>query len=160
MGKTIIQQARGHGSLTYRVRRKAFVYRIKYPLKNIEGEAIILKLIHSTGHSAPLSKIKIKDEIFYNPATLGIYEGQKIILGSRSEIGDIARLKDIPPKTQVYNIESHPGDGGKIIRTAGSSAIITKKEDNGDHNKIIEEDIIIYYRVWNHIRSKKIYGFI
>jgi len=129
MGKRIIQQARGHGSLTYRVRRKAFVYRIKYPKK--EGEAEILKLIHSTGHSAPLSKIKIGDEIFYNPAALGIYEGQNIILGNRAETGDIAKLKDIPVKTQVYNIESRPKDGGKIIRSAGSSAVIMKKDDSG-----------------------------
>jgi len=127
MGKTIISQARGHGSLTYRSRRKAFIYKIKYPKTN--GEGIILKLVHSTGHSAPLSKIKIGNEIFYNPAALGVYEGQKIMLGNRSEPGDISKLKDIPAKTQVYNIESRPKDGGKIIRTAGSSAQIIKKDD-------------------------------
>ena len=33
MGKRIIQQARGKGSHTYKVRRKAFVYRMKYPRK-------------------------------------------------------------------------------------------------------------------------------
>ncbi len=129
MGKTIISQARGHGSLTYRARAKAFVYRIKYP--RAEGEATILNLVHSTGHSAPLLKIKIGDEIFYNSAPKGVFEGQKIIMGNRNEVGDIARLKDIPTKTSVYNIESRPGDGGKIIRTAGSSAIIMKKEDSG-----------------------------
>ena len=58
MGKTIIQQARGHGSLTYRVRRKAFSYRIRYPKREASGEGEVLKLIHSGGHSSPLAKIK------------------------------------------------------------------------------------------------------
>ena len=51
MGKRIISQARGHGSLTYRVRRKAFSHRIGYP--NLTGEGEVIKLMHSAGHSAP-----------------------------------------------------------------------------------------------------------
>ncbi len=39
MGKRIIQQARGHGSLTYRVRRRAYRFRIGYPDFNTEGKA-------------------------------------------------------------------------------------------------------------------------
>ncbi|MFA5992215.1 MAG: 50S ribosomal protein L2 [Candidatus Pacearchaeota archaeon] len=129
MGKTIISQARGHGSLTYRVRRKAFSYRIKYPkVEDVEGE--VVKLIHSAGHSAPLAKIKIRDEIFYNPAAMGVYEGQKIAIGKSEKLnaGDIVSLKDVPTKTQVFNIESRPRDGGKFIRTGGTSAVITNNE--------------------------------
>ena len=37
MGKTIIQQARGHGSKTYRVRRQAYKSKLKY--SNYIGEA-------------------------------------------------------------------------------------------------------------------------
>ena len=84
MGKTIIQQARGHGSLTYRVRSKAFVYKIGYPKES--GQAELIKLIHSTGHSAPLAKFKINDKIFYNLATNGIHQGIKIFIGSVSKI--------------------------------------------------------------------------
>ena len=63
MGKRIIQQARGKGSHTYRVRKKAFKYRVKYPMH--EGEGEVLKLIHSPAHSAPLLKIKTSNEIFF-----------------------------------------------------------------------------------------------
>jgi hypothetical protein len=66
MGKTIIQQARGHGSFSYRVRRNAFKYKLQYP-KNLNGEGIVLKLINSTAHSAPLAKIKQEKKSF-NPA--------------------------------------------------------------------------------------------
>jgi len=74
MGKRIIQQRRGKGSLTYRVRKKAFIYRIGYP--NISREAEIIKLIHSRAHTAPIAKLRIlnkeaKESIFYVPAFEG-----------------------------------------------------------------------------------------
>ena len=60
MGKRIISQARGHGSMTYQVRKKAYIYKIKYPMT--EGEAEIIDIIHSAAHSAPLAKIKVDKE--------------------------------------------------------------------------------------------------
>src|SRR3989338_4880398 len=126
MGKRIISQARGHGSFTYRVRRKAFSHRIGYP--SSEGSGTIMKIIHSAGHSGPLTKILVNGKVFYNLASEKMYEGQKIEIGKGKESGDIAKLKDIPTKTMVYNLESRPGDGGKFIRTAGSSVLILKKE--------------------------------
>ncbi len=126
MGKRIISQARGHGSMTYRVRKKAFRHKIKY-LKDLKGEGTIVKLIHSAGHSAPLTKIQIGSEIFFNPAAEGVYEGQKINF-SKSEVGGVATLKDITRGAEVFNIESQPMDGGKFIRSAGSSATVVKKE--------------------------------
>ena len=126
MGKRIISQARGHGSMTYRVRAKAFKHRIAYPKE--AGEAVLVKLIHSAGHSAPIAKIMLGNRAFFNLAANKIYEGQKIIIGKGKENGTISMLKDIPTKTTVFNIESRPGDGGKFIRSAGGNATITKKE--------------------------------
>lgn len=129
MGKRIIQQARGKGSLTYRVKKKAFNKKIGYPKKT--GEATILKLIHSAGHSAPLMKLSIENESFFNPAFNEAYEGQKITLGEEAKVGNITQVMNIPVGTKIYNIERHPGDGGKMIRTAGSAAIVAKILENG-----------------------------
>jgi large subunit ribosomal protein L2 len=126
MGKRIISQARGHGSLTYRVRRKAFSHKVGYP--SLTGKGIVVKLINSPGHSAPLAKIKFNDRIFYNLAHEKMFQGQEISIGNGKENGSILQLKDIPTKTFVYNIESNPNDGGKLIRSAGSSALVSKKE--------------------------------
>lgn len=133
MGKRIISQARGHGSLSYRVRKKAYQYKIKYPMH--EGEAQILNILHSAGHTAPLMKVKAGKEIFYNPAFNGASVGQKILIGQNaaSQVGNILALKNVPLGTQVYNLEINPGDGGKMIRTSGSSVIVFKKYE---HNKI------------------------
>lgn len=132
MGKRIISQARGHGSLSYQARKRAFIYKIKYPMHS--GDAEIMNIIHSAGHSAPLMKVQAGKEIFYNAAFNGAHVGQKLVINSNEpKDGNVLMLKNAPVGTKIYNIENNPGDGGKMIRTAGSSALVFK---NYDHNKV------------------------
>jgi large subunit ribosomal protein L2 len=131
MGKRIIQQARGHGSKTYRVPRKAFKFKIQYP-PILTGEGKVIKLFNSPGHTAPLAKIKYDKGIFYMPAFKGMIEGQKISFeGKEIKEGNIMELKDIPIKTPVYHIESRPRDGGIFIRSAGNSAVVKRISEEG-----------------------------
>ncbi|MFA7707641.1 MAG: 50S ribosomal protein L2 [Candidatus Pacearchaeota archaeon] len=129
MGKRITSRARGHGSLTFRVRPRAYIYRVTYPSVMASGKAKILKLINSSAHYAPLAKIQIEKEFFICPAASGIYEGQEILINQLREDkkpanGDILRLKDIPVGTKIFDIETVPGNGGKILRSSGISAIV------------------------------------
>lgn len=133
MGKRIIQQARGHGSSTYRAKPTSFVYRIKYP-KFLEGEGIVVRLLNSSCHSAPLAKVISNQGNFYIPAFNGMIEGQKISFNEGIQSGNILPLAKIPVKTEVYCIESRPGDGGKFIKVGGSSAIV---------NRIIGDKILV-----------------
>ncbi len=126
MGKRIISQARGKGGPAYRVRKQAFSIRVGYPVHE-NGEAQIISLLHSAAHSAPLIKILLGHEIFYNVAFDGAVEGGGIKIGSGTKAGDIVMLKDIPVGTRIFNIEKNPGDGGKMIRVAGSSAVVSKQ---------------------------------
>jgi large subunit ribosomal protein L2 len=125
MGKRIIQQARGHGSSTYRVKPTAFVYKIQYP-KILEGDGTVVKLLNSSAHSAPLAKIIYNQGTFYIPAFKGMVEGQKIFFNGEVQPGNILPLKKIPVKTEIYCIESRPGDGGKFIKTGGNTATVTR----------------------------------
>ena len=134
MGKRIIVQARGKGSHTYKVRRKAFRIKMKYA-RELSGEGSVIKLLNSPGHSAPLAKIKYSKGIFYIPAFKGMVEGHKISFENKEiKEGNIMKLKDIPIKTQIYNVESRPGDGGVFIRSAGNFATI---------NRIVGKDIFV-----------------
>jgi len=131
MGKRIIQQARGHGSKTYRVRRKAFKFKLKYP-SILTGEGEVLKLFNSARHSAPLAKVKYEKGVFYIPAFKGMIEGQKINFGGNEiKEGNIMELKDVPIKTQIYNVESRPRDGGMFVRSAGNGAVVKRISDDG-----------------------------
>ena len=146
MGKTLIQQARGKGSLTYRVRPRAFRYLISYPPLSMQGSAIVRHLINSPAHTAPLAEIQIQGSRFIVPAVERLYEGEEIFVGKRpenrkSEHGDIVAMKDIAQGTKVFNVEKVPGRGGVFLRTAGNSGIVMNKI-NGRVELIVKRRVL------------------
>ena len=58
--------------------------------------------------------------------------GDKIMSGKNKEIkiGNSMPLSDIPAGTDIHNIELTPNSGGKIARSAGSSAQISGTDSN------------------------------
>ena len=132
MGKTLIQQARGKGSFTYRVRRSAYRYEINYPPYGTVGKFKVIGLINSPCHSAPLAKLVINGKDYFIPAAQGIYEGQEVEFGG-TEIkpGNVVTLKNIPIEATMFNIEIRPGDGGKMARTSGTAANVVRTDANG-----------------------------
>jgi large subunit ribosomal protein L2 len=130
MGKRIIQQRRGRGTHTYRSRKKAFRIRVSYPQG--EGKAEILRLVNSPAHTAPLIKVKLGKKIFYNVAASGLIEGQQVEVGGKNiESGNIMKLKDLPIGTLIFNIETYKGSGGKLVRSSGLNARVSKKTEKG-----------------------------
>lgn len=126
MGKRIITQRRGRATSTYRVRKKAFKYKLQYPSR-LKGEGKVLKLINSAAHTCPLAKVNCEKGVFFVPAFNKMFEGQKINFEDKEiKEGNILKLKDMPVKTKIYCIESKPGDGGKFIKSGGNSATVTK----------------------------------
>lgn len=130
MGKRPVQRAKGHGSMTYQIRKKAYVFKIGYPRMTTIGKAKIVKLFNSLAHSSPLAKIRVGAEDFYSPAANGVYEGQEIEINGPVVVGNILKLKDIPQGTQIFNVEAFPGSGGKFIRSSGCSGMIGIKDAN------------------------------
>ncbi len=132
MGKTIIQQARGHGSFTYRVRRRAYIYRLGYPPLSTAGKVKVVSLINSACHTAPLAKLIVDGKDFYLPAAQGLVEGQDIeFSGTEIKPGNVVALKTLPVETRIFNIEIAPGDGGKMARTSGNTAVVIRQDDDG-----------------------------
>ena len=70
-------------------------------------------------------------EVRYIIAPQGLQVGAKVISGDdvAPEIGNALPMKNMPLGTNIHNIEMQPGQGGKISRSAGSSAQLTNKED-------------------------------
>ncbi|MFA5857160.1 MAG: 50S ribosomal protein L2 [Candidatus Pacearchaeota archaeon] len=131
MGKRTTGRAKGKGSLTFQIRKRAYVFRIGYPKIETAGNGKIIKLVNSLAHSCPLAKIQIGNEFFYSPAADGVYEGQEIeICGKNAEKGNVMKLKDIPQGTKIFNVEKFPGSGGKILRSSGTSGFVMNKDKN------------------------------
>jgi len=57
--------------------------------------------------------------------------GTKVIAGDNvaPEIGNALQMKHIPLGTVIHNVELQPGQGGKMIRSAGTSAQLANKEE-------------------------------
>ncbi len=131
MGKNLIQQKRGKGSITYRApsfRYKGRAAYSSYSKKAINGK--IIDIIHCPGHSAPLIDVKYENgEEVLLQAPEGVKVGRGVVNGEEVLIkaGNVMPLKNIPEGTAVYNIESLPGDGGKFVRSSGAFAKITSK---------------------------------
>ena len=66
----------------------------------------------------------------YIIAPLGLEVGQTLVSGRGADptTGNAMTLADIPLGLMIHNIELHPGKGGQICRSAGSSAQLQARE--------------------------------
>ena len=69
----------------------------------------------------------------YILAPNGLEVGQTVISGSEAtpEVGNAMPMASIPVGTIIHNIEIHPGQGAKLVRSAGTFAQLVSKE--GDY---------------------------
>ncbi len=96
-------------------------------------EATVQTVEYDPNRSAFIALVEYTDgEKRYILAPQGIQVGQKVISGDSvaPEVGNSLQMKNIPLGTNVHNIEMQPGQGGKLVRSAGSSAQLTNKEES------------------------------
>ena len=134
MGKRIIIRRRGRGTMTYRAPSHRYAGEIKHrPIDDAEKTGVVygkvVDLIHSVGHSAPLAKIKYDNHEVLTAAPVGIRVNDVLASGVDAPVsnGNTLPLKKIPDGTLVYNLEINPGDGGKLVRTAGNYARVVSR---------------------------------
>ena len=67
----------------------------------------------------------------YILAPQGLQVGATVASGDAvaPEVGNALMMKNMPLGTNVHNIEMQPGQGGKLVRSAGTSAQLTNKEE-------------------------------
>ena len=130
MGKSLIQQRKGKGSSTFRAPSFRYIGKARNKTFGKEGPGKIVDLINCPGHSAPLAVVEYEDkELTFEIAAEGIKVGQTINATEQKggKTGDTLLLRDIPEGTEIYNIESKPGDGGKFVRAAGGFAKVVSR---------------------------------
>ncbi|MBI2109814.1 50S ribosomal protein L2 [Candidatus Woesearchaeota archaeon] len=130
MGKRPIIQARGKGSMTYRAHSHRWYGEVKHlaytdEIRNGVIKGKIINLVKCPGHSAPLAVIEYEtNEFGFMFAPEMVKEGDEVFVGSKApvQIGATLPLRNIPEGTNIYNIESYPGDGGCFVRASGTTA--------------------------------------
>ena len=87
-------------------------------------------LLDERGRTAPLAQLESSPGNFaYVPAVSGLAVGSHIAVGvgAAPSNGNILPMNRIPEGTRISNIELRAGDGGKLVRASGSSAILFSK---------------------------------
>ncbi|TXH23506.1 MAG: 50S ribosomal protein L2, partial [Chitinophagaceae bacterium] len=108
-------------------------YRVIDFKRNKHGvEAKVASIEYDPNRTAFIALLEYADgEKRYIIAPQGLTVGATVISGTNvaPEIGNALPLKAMPLGTNVHNIELNPGAGGKLSRSAGSSAQLTNKEE-------------------------------
>lgn len=138
MGKPLQQQRKGKGSPSFRRpshRFKADVMLRAYDAAEREGvvKGEVVGFVDDPARTALLMDLKFEDgKRMMLIAPEGIHVGGKVEMGSKAGIGigNTLPLSLIPDGTPIYNIESSVGDGGKYVRSAGTTAFVVAHKEN------------------------------
>ncbi len=130
------------GRITVRRRgggHKRFYRIIDFKRDKDNVPAKVAAIEYDPNRSARIALLHYADgEKRYILAPHNISVGDTVMSGEDVEIkdGNVLPLSKIPLGTSVHNIELKPGNGGKIVRSAGTSARIMAKEGGYVHLKL------------------------
>ena len=93
--------------------------------------ARVTSIEYDPNRSARIALLSYEDgEKRYIVAPLGVQVGDVLESGPNADIrpGNALPIRNIPPGTQIHNIELYPGRGAQLVRSAGVSAQLVAKE--------------------------------
>ena len=106
---------------------------IDFYRKKDDIKAVVERIEYDPNRSAYVALIKYEDGVMkYILAPNKIKIGDEVVSGKNKEIkvGNCMQMSDIPAGTDIHNIELSPNGGGKLVRSAGSSAQISGSDEN------------------------------
>jgi large subunit ribosomal protein L2 len=93
--------------------------------------AVVKTIEYDPGRTARIALVAYNDgEKRYIIAPHGLKVGQTVVSGKGSspEIGNTLYLSEIPFGTIIHNVELRPGQGAKLVRSAGSYAQLMSRD--------------------------------
>jgi large subunit ribosomal protein L2 len=123
----------GRRSMRYRGGGNKNMYRIvDFKRNKKEIPATVASIEYDPNRTAFIALLNYADgEKRYIIAPQGLQIGATVLSGDAvaPEIGNALQMKNMPLGTNIHNIEMQPGQGGKLVRSAGASAQLTNKEE-------------------------------
>jgi large subunit ribosomal protein L2 len=139
--KSLIEPLKKHagrnaqGRLTTRHRgggNKRFYRRIDFKRNKPGVPARVAAIEYDPNRSANIALLFYRDgEKRYILAPLGLKVGDEVVSGPGAPIrtGNALPLANMPLGAEIHNIELHPGRGGQMVRSAGTTAQLMAKGD-------------------------------
>jgi large subunit ribosomal protein L2 len=127
------RNAQGRRSMRYMGGGNKTMYRIiDFKRSKKEVPAVVKTIEYDPNRTAFIALLQYADgEKRYILAPQGLQVGQAILSGDAvaPELGNALQMKNMPLGTNIHNIEMQPGQGGKLVRSAGTSAQLSNKEE-------------------------------
>ncbi|MFH1360270.1 MAG: 50S ribosomal protein L2 [Candidatus Omnitrophota bacterium] len=119
---------------------------IDFKRDRIDMPAQVLAIEYDPNRSARIALIQYEDQFkAYILAPLELRVGDKIISSDSADVeiraGNCMPISRVPLGTLIHNIELKPGRGGKIVRSAGTSAQVMAKEGDYAHVRLPSNEI-------------------
>lgn len=129
-GKRRISGRGSEGRITIRHRgggAKRSLRLIDFGQSKLDVPARVERVEYDPNRSAYIAGLLYRDgERKYVLAWEGISVGQEVLAAEKAaeKQGNRMQLQNIPPGLQVFNVEVRPGRGGRLLRAAGSAAVL------------------------------------
>ncbi len=122
-------------------RHKRMLRIIDFKRDLFETPGKVLSIEYDPNRSARIALVEYPNkEKRYILAPLGLNVGDTVISSKQKDaeikIGNCLLLRYIPSGTLIHNIELNKGQGGQVVRSAGSSAQIMAKEGEFAHIRL------------------------
>ena len=134
VGKRATGGRNNTGKMTVRYRGSGHKRRLRFIdfKREKDGVPAVVKTIeYDPNRSARIALLFYADgEKRYIVAPNGLTVGMTIMSGPEAapEVGNCLKLADIPVGTVIHNIELRPGEGARLVRSAGNFAQLTSRE--------------------------------
>lgn len=130
-GRITVRHQGGGNRQKYRI--------IDFKRRKDDMTATVIGIEYDPNRSANIALIQYDDgEKAYILAPVGLTDGDKVVSGQKADIkpGNCMPIESIPVGTMIHNIELNPGQGGKLVRSAGQSAQLMAKEGKYSHVRL------------------------
>jgi large subunit ribosomal protein L2 len=134
VGKRRANGRNHHGVITAKHRgggQKKLYRIIDFKRQKDGAPATVLAIEYDPNRSCHIALIQYPDgEKSYILGPNGLKVGQTVVSGPDSppDLGNCLPLANIPGGLEIHNIEMNPGQGGKLVRSAGGVARLSAKE--------------------------------
>ena len=130
-GRITVRHQGGGNRQKYRI--------IDFKRKKDDMAATVVGIEYDPNRTSNIALIKYEDgTLSYILAPVGLKYGDTVVSGVNSDIkvGNCLPIENIPVGTMIHNIELNPGQGGKLVRTAGGEAQLMAKEGTYAHIRL------------------------
>ena len=130
-GRITVRHQGGGNRQKYRI--------VDFKRKKDDMPATVVGIEYDPNRTSNIALIKYEDgTLSYILAPVGLKDGDTVVSGKNADIkvGNCLPIDNIPVGTLIHNIELNPGQGGKMVRTAGGEAQLMAKEGKYAHVRL------------------------